>query len=33
MFCASPQSAEPIRKTTIAKISSGRRPYLSPSFP
>ena len=33
MFCASPQSAEPIRKIVIATMNSGLRPCASPSFP
>jgi hypothetical protein len=28
-----PDSAEPIRKTTIAKMKSFFRPYMSPSLP
>ena len=33
MFCASPHSAEPIRKRTIAVCKITFRPYRSPSFP
>ena len=33
MECARPDSAEPIRKITIAIISSRLRPYRSPSLP
>ena len=33
MFCARPHSAEPTRKIVIAASRSGRRPYMSPSFP
>ena len=33
MFWDSPQRAEPMRKIAIDPRKSGRRPYLSPSFP
>ncbi len=33
MFCASPHSADPIRKITIAICRTRLRPYRSPSFP
>ncbi len=33
MFWATPQSAEPIRKITIAVWKSFLRPYWSPSLP